>query len=444
MQRSPGYVSLLFVFVAASAPAQTFTTLVNFNSTVNGGAPTAPLAQGSDGRFYGATANGGSGYSGTIFAMTTEGALTTIYSFAEEEFGVRSPRSGLVLATNGEFYGTTNAGGDYLAGTIFEIDPAGLLSEIYSFCPEAGCDDGLDGGPVLVQAANLKLYGTSQTAGGYGTIFEISVSGAFRTLTSAQPSGELSSMIQAANGDLYGTDLGGIFKVTLQGTFSSVYTFTGASPCGGVVQAANGDFYGTTGPGSPGSSGAIFKLAPSGTLTFLHRFDSADPNPCGLILATDGNFYGTTSPMGPYGYGTVFKISPAGAFSTLHTFDLTDGAYPGALVQGTDGNLYGTTFEGGTSGGGTIFTISTGLAPFVKTLPTMGEVGESVTILGYNLAGATSVTFNGTPASFTVNPTGTSITTTVPAGATTGTVQVVAPGSTLSSNIVFRVGSLPY
>lgn len=56
-----------------------------------------------------------------------------------------------------------------------------------------------------------------------------------------------------------------------------------------------------------------------------------------------------------------------------------------------------------------------------------------------NLTRATRVTFNGTPAKFTVNSTGTAIQTSVPAGATTGIVKVVTPSGTLSSNVPFRV-----
>jgi hypothetical protein len=79
-----------------------------------------------------------------------------------------------------------------------------------------------------------------------------------------------------------------------------------------------------------------------------------------------------------------------------------------------------------------------GLGPFVATQPTFGPGGAAVTILGTDLTGATSITFNGTPAVFTVVR-ASEITTTVPVGATTGTVQVVTPGGTLSSNGPFRV-----
>jgi hypothetical protein len=79
-----------------------------------------------------------------------------------------------------------------------------------------------------------------------------------------------------------------------------------------------------------------------------------------------------------------------------------------------------------------------GLGPFVKTQPTSGDVGKAVRILGTNLTRATSVTFNGTAATFTV-VTRSLIKTTVPSGATTGKVKVVTPGGTLSSNVPFTV-----
>jgi uncharacterized repeat protein (TIGR03803 family) len=106
-------------------------------------------------------------------------------------------------------------------------------------------------------------------------------------------------------------------------------------------------------------------------------------------------------------------------------------------VQATNGNLYGTTDGGGAAGRGTIFRL-TGLRPFVETLPTSGKVGTAVIILGNNLTGTTSVTFNGTSATFTV-VSGTEITTTVPAGAMTGKVEVKTPTRTLISNVNFRV-----
>jgi len=176
----------------------------------------------------------------------------------------------------------------------------------------------------------------------------------------------------------------------------------------------------------------------------------------GLIQATDGNLYGTTDRGGVsgngtsyQGYGTIFQITPGGDLTTIYSFCpladyCADGKSPYfGLIQATNGDLYGTTPLGGGNsndpvGFGTVFSISLGLGPFVESLPAAGKLGSRVKILGTNLTGATSVTFNGTAAVFTVTSP-TLITTTVPTGATTGNIQVVTPSGTLSSNVRFRV-----
>jgi hypothetical protein len=111
---------------------------------------------------------------------------------------------------------------------------------------------------------------------------------------------------------------------------------------------------------------------------------------------------------------------------------------PNGITLGTDGKFYGTTNEGGTSNAGFLFSLAVGLGPFVQTVQASGKVGAPVTILGTNLTGSTSVTFNGTEATFTVKS-GSEITTTVPAGATTGKVEVITPRHKLSTNVPFRV-----
>jgi hypothetical protein len=105
-------------------------------------------------------------------------------------------------------------------------------------------------------------------------------------------------------------------------------------------------------------------------------------------------------------------------------------------VQDTNGDFYGTTLY--SANNGTIFKLSMGLGPFVETQTTSGEVGTAVTILGTDLTGATSVSFNGSAARFEVGWSSES-TTTVPAGATSGTVQAVTPNGALSRNLRFRV-----
>jgi uncharacterized repeat protein (TIGR03803 family) len=253
------------------------------------------------------------------------------------------------------------------------------------------------------------------------------------------------------------------------GTYS--ITITGAG--GGVTQATPVSL--TVGPNftlaacpgsvplSLGNAGRAFSLQPPTTqspcwaLIPLYGFcseanctDGSNPKG-GLVLGSDGNLYGTTNYGGTYGsYGTVFRInlgSTPTEFETLYNFCMltgcTDGRLPiSGLVQGTNGIFYGTTSEGGQYDEGEVFELTVpGVPAFVRTVPTVAAPGASVTVLGNNLKGATSVTFNGTPvASFKVNKTGTAISTEVPAGANSGPVEVVtSSGTTLSSIVSFQV-----
>src|ERR1035438_6425411 len=342
--------------------------------------------------------------------------LTTIHRFCSQSGcpDGASPSAGLVQATNGDLYGTTPHAGANDDGTIFKITPGGTLTTLYSFCSQTNCTDGATPYAGLVQAANGDLYGTAYNGG--------------------------------ANGDL-----GTVFKITPTGTLTTLYSFCsqsgcadGAHPAGGLVQAANGNFYGTTESGGRAhGGGTVFKITPGGTLTTLYRFPDGSSPFAGLVQAADGDFYGTTSGGGAADLGTVFKITPSGTLTTLYTFcsqsGCTDGAYPYAgLAQDTNGDFYGTTYVGGANYDGTVFRLSVGLGPFVKIRPPYGKVGAAVTILGTNLTGAASVSFDGTAAVFTV-VSGSEITTTVPAGASSGKVQVVTPSGTLSSNASFLV-----
>jgi IPT/TIG domain-containing protein len=117
---------------------------------------------------------------------------------------------------------------------------------------------------------------------------------------------------------------------------------------------------------------------------------------------------------------------------------VSPGGWPIGLIQATNGDFYGVTELYGGAGLGTAYQLSVGLGPFVKTLPTFGRVGRAITIFGTDLAGVTGVTFNGTAATFKV-VSASAISATVPAGATSGQVEVTTPNGTLSSNPDFRV-----
>ena len=478
----------LFLICGATAiasPAQpTFTTLASFDWS-NGASPALmSLVQGLDGDFYGTTYWGGAYGYGTIFKIARSGELTTLYNFCAQSNcpDGAGPVAGLVLGTDGNFYGTASAGGARNFGTVFKISPSGTLTTLYCFCTHFACDDGglPEGG--LIQARDGNLYGTTLGggAGGDGTVFRITPSGTLTTLHSfcartncTDGSEPQAGLVQASDGNFYGTtsyggahDSGTVFKIAPGGTLTTLYAFCAQAKCSdgayseaGLVQATSGNFYGTTAGGGTSGYGTVFKITPSGTLTTLHSFcaqtnctDGAYPR-AELVQATDGNFYGTTYSGGssgncnaPPGCGTVFRITPLGRLSTLNSFDGTDGSYlPGGLIQATDGKLYGTTYSGGTSGNcnappgcGTAFRVTVGLGPFVEALPYSGKVGATIDFLGEGLAATTGVSFNGTAASFTVKSE-TYLTATVPSGAATGYVTVVTPGGLLKSNKKFRV-----
>ncbi|MGC9948095.1 MAG: choice-of-anchor tandem repeat GloVer-containing protein [Bryobacteraceae bacterium] len=464
----------LFVLCATTAiglPAQTFTTLISLDGT-NGASPYAmSLIQATNGDFYGTTLSGGAYGGGTVFKITPSGTLTTLHSFCAQSGCTDGdePYQGLVQATNGNFYGTTLGGGAYGNGTVFKITPSGTLTTLHGF-------DGTDGSlplSILVQATNQNFYGTACSGGANnaGTVFEITPAGTLTTLHSfdgTDGSCPDAGLVKATNENFYGTTLSGgaygygtVFKITPSGTLTTLHSFCALSGCPDgyghynvLIQATNGNLYGTTAGGGAGGVswcddgggegwGTVFEITPSGTLTTLHTFDGTDGSvpDAGLVQATNGNFYGTTACGGANNAGTVFEITLGGTLTTLHSFEgpSPEGAGAnGGLAQATNGSFYGTTTAGGANNDGTVFRLSVGLGPFVETQTTSGKVGAAVKILGTDLTGATSVSFNGTAATFTV-VSSSLITTTVPTGADTGTVQVVTPGGKLSSNVPFRV-----
>jgi uncharacterized repeat protein (TIGR03803 family) len=328
--------------------------------------------------------------------------LTTLYSFCPAGLPCADGFSpvGLVQATDGNFYATTEGGGAFSGGTVFKMTPGGTLTTLYSFCSQSNCLDGSGPSEALVQATDGNFYGTTGSGGanGYGTVFKITPGGTLTTLHSFDYTDGYgpNRLVQATDGNFYGTTvqggdncsgLGGCgtaFKMTPSGALTTLYTFCSQPNCadGGtpspLVQATDGDFYGTTSYGGTSDNceffgpgcGTVFKMTPSGTLTTLHNFDYTDGyvSRSGLIQATDGNFYGTTNGGGANQYGTVFKITPTGTLTSLYSFcsqlGCTDGDAPYAgLVQATDGNFYGTTTLGGGSGCygggcGTVFKIT--------------------------------------------------------------------------------------
>ena len=292
----------------------------------------------------------------------------------------------LVFDSAGNIYGTTNAGGAYDNGTVFELSPkagGGWIEKVlYSFNFEAADAAYPYGGLVLDSAGNL--YGTANGgAYGRGAVFELihASSGEWTEtiLHSFNPIGvdgqtPRASLILDAAGNLYGTTLDGdagagtVFELTPteQGWTETILHNFGTGTDGAwlysnLIFDSSGNLYGTTWKGGTRSSGTVFELTPdlSGGWTekVLHNFgnslDGGFPY-SGLILDASGNLYGTTYYGGPYDDGVVFELTPtvSGSWTEkiLHNFNNNgkDGHQPYAGLRfDTKGNLYGATIYGG-------------------------------------------------------------------------------------------------
>ncbi len=336
---------------------------------LDGGQPNGPLLQASDGNFYGTTRAGGIYQCrvpdtipcGTVFKLTPSGAETVLYSFGTSATDGYVPGAPLIQANDGALYGTTTNGGANGGGTVFKITLDGVYTSLYSF--GASPTDGIVPFGALIQASDGNFYGTT-ASGGANVCASIPQSG---------------------------TNCGTVFRMTPAGVETVLYSF-GASPTdavgpvGSLLQASDGNFYGAAGGGANGCStsippatnncGTVFMITPTGVETVLHSFGSPRPTdgiaPNGsLIQGSDGDIYGTTSSGGggncgsPFACGTVFRMTTAGAVTILYAFSMTskpDGNFPlPSLIQASDGNFYGATGSGGdlaTDSDGTVFRLT--------------------------------------------------------------------------------------
>jgi uncharacterized repeat protein (TIGR03803 family) len=350
-------------------------TLYSFTGS-DGANPSAGLIADPAGNLYGTTAGGGASGQGTVFQLDPSGNLTVLYSFTGGDGS--HPRAVLIADAAGNLYGTTISGGAQDAGTVFQRTPSGTLNVLYSFT--GGSDGALPWAGMIADAAG-NLYGTTYGGGasGQGTVFQLDPSGTLTVLYSFTGGNDASpwgGLIADAAGNLYGTTEGGdgpgeVFQLTPSGILNVLHNFTGRDGAilhGGLILDAAGNLYGTTHNGGASAAyGTVFQLTPSGTLNVLHSFtggDGAYPE-AGLIAEPAGNLYGTTWGGGDGGQGTVFQLTPSGALNVLHSFTGgSDGGWPAAdLFADAAGNLYGTTASGGAGtscpgGCGTVFQLT--------------------------------------------------------------------------------------
>lgn len=122
--------------------------------------------QGINGSFYGTTVTGGVNGRGTVFAISSTGAIQALYSFCTLTNCAdgSNPYGNLILATDGNLYGTAPAGGINQAGTVFKFTMKGALTTIYDFCSRPNCADGRAPSGGLVEASDLNFYGMAMVA----------------------------------------------------------------------------------------------------------------------------------------------------------------------------------------------------------------------------------------------------------------------------------------
>jgi len=401
-----------FLATTIASPAQTFTTMYDFDGSNGGAYPWAWLVQGVDGSYYG-EAQGivENNDRGAIFKITSSGAFTTVHHFDSNNFyEAAGPIGGMVRARNGDLYGA-GGGGFYGSGTVFKVTPQDTVTTVYSFCAlGANCPDGTFPWAPPIEGTDGNFYGTTGTGGttdcrnGCGTVYRVTPAGVLTTLYSfhgpdgANPHARL---LLASDGNFYGTTFHGgstlgrcnnnyapgcgtVFRITPDGVFTTLHVFCLQSGCpdganlpGGLVQGSDGYLYGMTSSLVNGVS-SLFRLSLQGELTTLYKFPAGWGALGELLQAPDGNFYGMVCCGGTP--GSIFMMTPTGTVTTLHGFcqqyPCPGGMNPsGSLALGSDGLFYGTTSQGGdVNGYGTVFSFDVGFKPLTVTKAGSGTV----------------------------------------------------------------------
>ena len=176
-----GAAMVAVVGFSSAAEAQQLTTLYSFTGG-DGANPSAGLMADPAGNLYGTTADGGASGQGTVFQLDPSGNPTVLYSFTGGSDGAY-PEAGVIADMAGNLYGTTYGGGAGGQGTVFQLTPSGTLTVLYSFT--GGADGGRPGADLIADAAG-NLYGTTALGGantscpeGCGTVFELTVPASF-------------------------------------------------------------------------------------------------------------------------------------------------------------------------------------------------------------------------------------------------------------------------
>jgi len=391
-----------------------YSVLYDFDYS-GGSYPYGALIQADDGLIYGTTNYGGSNGGGTVFRIDTDGtgyAEVKSFSYSEGYYLY----GGVSQGSDGALYGATYYGGSGGYGTVFKVNPDGTgFATLHNF---SYSDGGYSFGGVI-EASNGALYGTTNYGGpsGYGTVFTLQPDGTgFATVhsfTYADGSYPQAGVIEGDDGLLYGTtNYGGtggggtVYQVAKDGTgFNTVHEFNysdGYYLYSGVMQASDGVLYGTTYYGGANGYGTVYGVRTDGTdFTRLVDFNGTNGGyiQTGVIEGLDGGLYGVTQQGGDSQRGTLFRL--IGSTPTVADAGVDFSVEEGQVVT-LDGSAStgaaGMTFDWTQTAGPSVAISGTNTATPSFQAPSVAIGGETLTF-------ALTVSASGGDATDTVNVT---------------------------------------
>ncbi|MBS0431087.1 MAG: hypothetical protein JSS21_01575 [Proteobacteria bacterium] len=312
-----------------------FSILHQFDPALEGSAPSSRLTLGSDGNLYGTLSGGSPGGFGCVFRLSLAGGLTLLHVFAIGDG--TNPANPPVQDAQGNWYGTTMYGGVDGGGTVYELTRDGVFKVLHDFTLNERPIHGFSAAAGLVLARDGNFYGTTVGGGSDdgGTIYRITPGGSLTTLhdfakTSADGVYPVAAMANGPDGALYGATTGiwngdqfqgagTVFRITTGGRFSTLYSFFenappySSGPMTPLTLMPDGYFYGVREDDGAANVGTIFRISPAGEYRQVYAFtgqgNGGSYPEAALLRGFDNALYGTTYGGGKYGSGTVFRFA---------------------------------------------------------------------------------------------------------------------------------------